>query len=522
MLRLSILLTGLVAPFALQAQSAFPIDLRQGIMAGEPSPDSVILQSRLTSASRWVDPALSFVVGARGEARFEIADNEAFRDSRFTPWLEARPEWDFIVKHLIRDLRPGARYYYRLHYGPSREETRTSQTATFRTLAGERAEAPYSFAVVTGMAYSKFHWTGSGGEDPVTGAPAYPPYSGPDKELGYPGLKSIVDRGVDFFVATGDNVYYDTPRVGRAETLQQMRAKHQRQYSQQRFLDMFAAIGTYWMKDDHDYRFDDGDPYNLFGAQPGLLVDERQPSDYYDRVNRHPWVSGSGDMPSHEMGVRMFREQLPVVDLDDPKGETYRTLRVSKSLQIWFVEGRDYRSPNDMPDGPRKSIWGAEQKAWLQRTLIGSDAKYKMLISPTPMVGPDSASKRDNHVNPTGFRHEGDEFFRWLADNGFDPKKFAIVCGDRHWQYHAIHPSGFEEFSTGALVDANAVPGIKPGARGSSDPEGLVKHLHFNEIPTGGFLEMTFEPAPGGSKLHFRFYNDRGEPLYATELGGPR
>lgn len=522
MSRLSILVLLSALSAGAQTWPDFPIDLQQGIMAGEPTPTSVILQSRLTGSSPWQDPVLSGVVGARGQARFEIADNESFRDSRFTPWLKAESSRDFIVKHLVRDLTPGERYYYRLHYGPSRENVRISAVASFRTPAGEGAEAPFSIAVVTGMAYTKFHWTGSGGTDPETGRPQYPPYDGDDKELGYPGLRSILDAGADYFVATGDNVYYDTPRVGRAETLQQMRAKHQRQYSQPRFLDLFAQTGTYWIKDDHDYRFDDGDPYNLFNAWPGLLVPGGRPADYYDRINKYPLVSGSGDMPTHEMGVHVFREQLPVVDLEDPQAETYRTVRLSKSLQLWLVEGRDFRSANDRPDGPDKTIWGAEQKAWLKRTLLGSDAKYKILISATPMVGPDSNSKRDNHVNPRGFRHEGDEFFAWLQENNFDPGEFAIVCGDRHWQYHAIHPSGFEEFSTGALVDANAIPGIWPGDPKSSDPEGNIRHLHHNQEPTGGFVEIVFEPGDGDPSLLFRFRDEQGRELYQTYLGDPR
>ena len=46
--------------------------------------------------------------------------------------------------------------------------------------------------------------------------------------------------------------------------------------------------------------------------------------------------------------------------------QTYRTFRWGKDLQIWLVEGRDFRSPNNMPDGPDKTIWGAEQKAVVQ------------------------------------------------------------------------------------------------------------------------------------------------------------
>ena len=167
--------------------------------------------------------------------------------------------------------------------------------------------------------------------------------------------------------------------------------------------------------------------------------------DYPDE-NVRPWRSGSGHLPTHETGIHMFHEQLPVVDPAEPNPITYRTFRVSKSLQVWFVEGRDYRSPNDMPDGPGKTIWGAKQKAWLQRTLLESDAPFKILFSATPMVGPDSISKRDNHVNRRGFRHEGDEFFRWLTTSGFRDKNFYIVCGDRHWQYTPCIPAVSRSF----------------------------------------------------------------------------
>ena len=46
-----------------------------------------------------------------------------------------------------------------------------------------------------------------------------------------------------------------------------------------------------------------------------------------------------------------------------------------------FTEGRDFRSPNKMADGPDKTIWGAEQKAWFKRTVKESDATWKVLDS---------------------------------------------------------------------------------------------------------------------------------------------
>ena len=114
------------------------------------------------------------------------------------------------------------------------------------------------------MNYSFFHYTGPwwtqlSGKHPILP----PPYSGPDKHLGYPALESILKLQPDFFVGTGDNVYYDHPgHHGRAQTQHEMRKKHHEQYSQPRFLDLFRRVATYWLKDDHDHRFDDSDQIN--------------------------------------------------------------------------------------------------------------------------------------------------------------------------------------------------------------------------------------------------------------------
>ena len=51
-----------------------------------------------------------------------------------------------------------------------------------------------------------------------------------------------------------------------------------------------------------------------------------------------------------------------------------RKVRWGKDLEVWLVEGRDYRSPNTMPDGPDKTIWGKEQKDWLRRKVIEAEA----------------------------------------------------------------------------------------------------------------------------------------------------
>ena len=152
------------------------------------------------------------------------------------------------------------------------------------------------------------------------------------------------------------------------------------------------------------------------------------------------------------------------------------------------------------------------------RSLLASDATFKIIISPTAMVGPDDGNKRDNHTNIDGFRREGDTFFDWIKTNEFLTKGLYFVCGDRHWQYHSVHPSGFEEFSCGALVDANARLGVGPGNEGGTDPEGLIRQPYTSAEPSGGFLQVVVEPGDEAQSatLRFNFYDEQGKLLYSV------
>ncbi len=462
------------------------LSLGQGQMAGRVTEESVILQSRLTHGSELVDGDL---FGAAGVAYFELSTDKEFSGAIKTDWLDASPERDYIVKTQVKGLRPATRYYYRLVYGTDKSSVQAADTCTFKTLGGDD---PVSFTVVTGMNYFFFQegsYREGGG------------YKGMDKHLGYPGLASILESKPDFFIATGDTVYFDHPAKkgdkytgltwgDSAKTEPEMRRKYHEQFVQPRFHDLFAQVPTYWEVDDHDYRFNDCD-------------------------------NTTDRFPPPALGMKNYREQLPVVDPMDPNAVTYGTFRINEHLQIWILEGREYRSPNAMEDGPDKSIWGVKQKAWLKETLLASDATYKILVSPTPMVGPDGNGKTDSHANIGGFRHEGDEFFTWLKANDFDEKNFFICCGDRHWQYHAIHPSGFEEFSSGSLVEENSRLGIKAGDRKSTDPEGLIQQPYCVLKPMGpypGFLNVSIEPddSEQGAYADFLFYDEHGYLRYSV------
>jgi alkaline phosphatase D len=199
---------------------------------------------------------------------------------------------------------------------------------------------------------------------------------------------------------------------------------------------------------------------------------------------------------THEEGIRVFKQVFPMGE------RTYRTVRWGQGLQLWLMENRDFRSPNDMPDGPDKTIWGKEQREWLKQTLLASDADYRIIISPNPIVGPDRILKGDNQANLNGFWYEGQAFLNWLKENRL--KNVILMNGDRHWQYHTIDrrsDRNIHEFSCGPTYDEHIQP-VPPPYDGVDRPYSASR---------GGFLTMIYKP---DRPLSCQFFSTKGEPLY--------
>jgi len=468
------------------------------LLAGEVRSESVIFQARLTAQDclYYEDYhnahklTSADIEGKKGWGRFLYATDSALNSPERTPWLEASAATDYILKAKVEGLQSNSKYYYQLEFGEDSMKTKTSRVQAFNTFPDAETVSEINFVMFACIHLERFYLGGGFGKSSSQGESAY---RKDDKHLGFPGLKTIADMNPDFVISNGDNVYYDHPPEFKATQQAEMRAKWHRLYAMPRMQNLLSQTVSFWLKDDHDHRYDDSDT---------TYAHEKH-----------------GAHPTHKLGVNTFREQVPiVVDKQGSKSETYRTVRVNKLLQLWFLEGRDYRSPNSMPPGPEKTIWGEKQKAWLKETLLESDATFKIIVSPTPMVGPDDMRKGDNHTNPKGFRAEGDAFFQWLLDHNFLEKNLYFICGDRHWKYHSVHPTGFEEFSCGSLIDQNARLGRVPGDENSTDPEGLIKQPYIDQTANGGFLHISTQATStekDQAHLVFRFYDENGEELYS-------
>jgi len=454
-------------------------------MVGKVDQTSAILQTRLTTSDTLVIPLDKGVPGQSGFAKFEWATDTGFTNATSNSVMRADSSGNFIIKSLITDLEPSTRYYYRTWTGKDNTRLVPGSVCTFKTLPDSRSLDTVRFVVLSCMNFEKFYGlepTGGGGEDSDAAQPA----TRARRAQGFPGFEVLNNMDLHFWVGNGDNVYYDKPPSDslRAKSREELRAKWHRQFSVPTLKTSLEQFATHWQVDDHDYRFNDADTTDHIKA-----------------------------LPSHELGMATFREQLPVTIPGDEDNKTYYTIRPNRWLQVWFVEGRAYRSPNNMEDGPEKSIWGDQQKEWLKSTMAESDAAYKLLISPTPMVGPDDAYKNDNHTNPGGFQYERDAFFDWLDEQGMI-NDFYIITGDRHWQYHSVHPRGIHEFSSGAFVAQNARLGREPGDPKSTDPNALIRQPFLQGFPTGGFVNVSCYGNEQSATLQFQVISEKGNLLY--------
>ncbi|HEX5025976.1 MAG TPA: alkaline phosphatase D family protein [Agriterribacter sp.] len=385
------------------------------------------------------------VPGAPGEVRVLFREKGSSGWSE-TNWQKVDGTTDFSTQVKLQELQPGTAYEIRVEAKPIQgKNPSASISGQFKTTVTADIPQHVQFMVTTCHEYDDQ-------DDPNGG--------------GFKIYKHMQALNPDFMVHTGDVIYYDY----KAKTLPLAYWHWQRMFGLPNCVDYYRQVPCYFMKDDHDTWMNDCYPQS---------------------VNKF-----MGEF-TFEQGVQVFKQQVPSGD------RPYRTVRWGKDLQVWLMEGREFRTGNDMQDGPGKTIWGREQMDWFQRTLHASDATYRVLISATPIIGPDRPQKMDNHAN-AGFAYEGAVIRKFMAGH----KNVFIVCGDRHWQYVSQDgPTGLMEFSCGPASNEHA---------GGWKKEDVLPEHHYLNI-TGGFLGVEVKREQGMVTIVFTHYSVDGEKLYSKQ-----
>ena len=382
--------------------------------------------------------------GAPGEVRVQYSTNPTFGFGRATNWEKVSADNDFVHQFKLLPLMPGEKYYLKVQARDAPGGEITTLTGSFTTPVMAKEWQDVRFGVITGQSYWDL-----------------------DHREGFHIYPAMAKQNLQFMIPTGDTVYLDS-EAPRARTVELARYHWHRMYSLPRHIEFHRHVPGYWEVDDHDTWCND--------CWPSLTAKWMNPLTF-------------------EQGFDIYREQTPMGELP------YRTFRWGKGLQVWVVEGRLYRSPNTMADGPEKTIWGKKQLDWLKQSILRSDADFRVLISPTPIVGPDrDRGKRDNHANDS-FQTEGDHFRMWTKESGL--KNFYTCCGDRHWQYMSVEPkSGLREFSCGPASDKHA--------GGNPQQPDWQPFLRVK----GGFLTVSVTRENDTPTIAFRHHDVHGEVVH--------
>jgi len=239
---------------------------------------------------------LGSVPGAAGDVRVQYHVHGTRSEPAVTEWLHVTAATDFTHTFALRELQAGATYDVLVEGRITKgSNTCCSITGQFRTAPKASASASASFCVITGQDYHRRD----------------------NKKLGHLIYRQMLKLAPDFLAHTGDTLYYDKAKPF-ASTVKLARFKWNRFYGLQLPREFHRQVATWFIKDDHD-----------------TLKDDCWPGQHY------------GDL-TFARGLEIYREQLPVDD------KPYRRVRWGKHLEVWFLEGREFRSSNRDPDGPEE------------------------------------------------------------------------------------------------------------------------------------------------------------------------
>jgi len=407
-----------------------------------PGPPAVVMPAGLT-----IDRMEGAVPGMPSQVRVVLTAASGEKQVA-ADWQTATKESDCTAQFQINDLTAGTLYNYCIEARPDSNSVITAvMHGTFRTAPPKDSTAD----IVCTTASDHEWWDRESNE-------------------GHKVYKSMLKLNPDFFVHSGDYVYYDRPGP-YAVNISYARHKWNRMNGLPNIVDFYSQIPSYFQSDDHDTYCDD--------ARPGQRSDKL------------------GDF-TFEQGLAVHYEQTPLVP-----GRPYRTFRWGKDLQIWLVDGREFRTPQDMESKVQPTIWGKEQIEWFKNTVQQSDATFKVLFTPSPMVGPDRDNKHDNYADKTPYQAEGRMLREFMAKQGM-----FSVTGDRHWQYVSVDSeTGLREYGHGPASDAHA--------QGWKQEDKRPQH-RFLRVK-GGFLAVYVSRKEGKPSITFVHYDVDGKAVHTDK-----
>jgi len=298
-----------------------------------------------------------------------------------------------------------------------------------------------------------------------------PIWGGQDYGGGFGIFDAIAAMKPDLMLWAGDNLYFQRPDEFDPAS---MAARYQRQRTFPPLQKLLVAAPHLAIWDDHDYGPNDADmSYVMKGESLQLF--------------QRYWANPSFGLP----GVPGIFGMARWGDVD-----------------IFLLDDRWYRSANRAIDGPDKTMFGAQQLAWLRNALIHSQAPIKLVVNGSQMWNRVNRFEGWNH-----FATEQQAFADWLLAQKIDGVVF--LSGDRHFSelLKVKRPGTYplHEFTSSPLTSR---PWANPDAAEQQNvdvvPGTLIGKRQFGMIRVTG---------PGTDRLlALESYDATGKLLWRNEI----
>ena len=273
----------------------------------------------------------------------------------------------------LANLEPGTEYRYQVFFDGRLPKDSTVYTFKTQPLWMWRTDPP-EFSILTGSCNYVID----------------PPYDRKGKPYGgdYEIFDAIAKQEADAMIWLGDNWYY---REVDYDAPQSMHYRAQRNRMQPYLQPIYQKFANYAIWDDHDFGED----------------------------------NSGGYFPFKDTSLQLFKDYWanPSYGLPETPG-VFTKVRFN-DVDFFLLDDRYHRDNEHYPDGPDKGMYGKAQMKWLKNQLAASRQPFKFIVGGNQMLNDYS-----KYEGWSLYRHERDEFLKWLADNKIEGVFF--LSGDRH------------------------------------------------------------------------------------------
>jgi alkaline phosphatase D len=428
------LLPTLVISVLAQEEYNKSFEITHGVASGEITNDSAVIWSRSNRE-------------AQMQVEYDIS-SDFLQPKSLNSTSLANQMTDYTARAMLEGLKPDTAYYYRVWFSRSNlYQDNSNSTLLSDSLSGTFRTAPApDHSSPTTKPISFIFAADLGGQRHCRQSDAG----------GYSIFKSMKELSPDFFIANGDMIYAadKCPVEGPSDNwknipgnfsgiadpdvnwtnIEQVRDTYLKHWQYNRadpYLQSFLQnVSMYSQWDDHEVINDFGALWQYWNSF------NKDRKDYANLVNE---------------GRDAFFNYSPMYRNLDEKDRIYRSFNWGPNLDVFILDARSYRSPNNLADIPNnnKTMLGSEQLHWLKQSLMDSSAIWKVISSDVPISVPTGANAsilgRDgwangndtNYSSKTGFENELQQLLAFLDE--INIKNIVFVTTDVHFPANILY-----------------------------------------------------------------------------------